>query len=98
MKANRIPLPDDDAPGSRHLPEPAHTTDPWREHDLLVRRFHIAGLAPDEIAVVLGSKGLKVRTWHVSESFVRNRLKAIGLKPNTSRLFYQQNENRYRAR
>jgi hypothetical protein len=70
----------------------------WRDHDLMIRRFHNAGLAPAEIAVVLNSKGLKVKTWHVSETFVRNRLKALDLPPNRSRTFYQQGENRYRPR
>lgn len=70
----------------------------WRDHDLMIRRFHNGGLAPAEIAVVLNSKGLRVKTWHVSETFVRNRLKALGVSPNRSRTFYQQGENRYRAR
>lgn len=70
----------------------------WREHDLMIRRFHRAALAPDEIAVVLNSKGLRVRTWHVSESFVRSRLKALGLSPKPSRLYYQHSKNRYRER
>lgn len=71
---------------------------PWREHDLMIRRFHIAGLAPDEIAVILNSRGLKVRTWHVGESFVRGRLKALSLPPNASRLYYSHGQNRYRDR
>jgi hypothetical protein len=79
-------------------PEPVHAGAQWREHDLMIRRFHNAALAPDEIAVVLNSKGLKVRTWHVSETFVRNRLKALGLAPHASRLYYMQGENRYRRR
>ena len=70
----------------------------WHEHDLMIRRFHNAALAPDEIAVVLNSKGLKVKTWHVSETFVRNRLKSLGLQPNASRMFYMQGKNRYRQR
>jgi hypothetical protein len=88
-------LPDraEDLPG-----ELAHAAGLWREHDLMIRRFHNAALAPDEIAVVLNSKGLKVRTWHVSESFVRKRLKALRLGPNASRLYYQQGQNRYRER
>lgn len=64
----------------------------------MIRRFHHAALAPDEIAVVLNSKGLRVKTWHVSETFVRNRLKALGLQPNASRLYYMQGQNRYRPR
>ncbi|MBM3538135.1 MAG: hypothetical protein FJX55_09925 [Alphaproteobacteria bacterium] len=64
----------------------------------MIRRFHNAALAPDEIAVVLNSKGLKVKTWHVSETFVRNRLKSLGLQPNASRMFYMQGKNRYRQR
>jgi len=64
----------------------------------MIRRFHNAAFAPDEIAVVLNSKGLKVRTWHVSETFVRNRLKALGLRPNPSRVMYSQGQNRYRPR
>ncbi len=47
-------------------PEPVHAAAQWREHDLMIRRFHNAAFAPDEIAVVLNSKGLKVKTWHVS--------------------------------
>jgi hypothetical protein len=78
--------------------EPLHAAAQWREHDLMIRRFHNAALAPDEIAVVLNSKGLKVKTWHVSETFVRNRLKALGLPPNASRKFYMQGKNRYRER
>lgn len=78
--------------------EPVHAAATWREHDLLIRRFHLAGLAPAEIAVVLQSKGLRVKTWHISETFVRNRLKALDLPPNHSRLFYRQGENRYRPR
>lgn len=86
------------APAPPGTGEAAETAVLWREHDLMIRRFQHAGLAPDEIAVVLNSKGLKVRTWHVSESFVRNRLKALGLPPNASRLFYQHGKNRYRER
>lgn len=78
--------------------EPVHAASEWREHDLVIRRFHLAGLAPTEIAVVLNSKGLRVRTWAVSETFVRNRLKALGLAPNQSRVFYAQGRNEYRPR
>lgn len=93
------PLNDDTAPETpAPAPEPQHAAAQWREHDLMVRRFHNAGFAPDEIAVVLNSKGLKVKTWHVSETFVRNRLKALGLQPNSSRLFYMQGKNQYRSR
>ena len=78
--------------------EPTHAAARWREHDLMIRRFHNAALAPDEIAVVLNSKGLRVKTWPVSETFVRNRLKALQLPPNPSRFFYMQGQNRYRRR
>ncbi len=78
--------------------EPVHAAGEWRDHDLVIRRFHLAGLAPTEIAVVLNSKGLRVRTWAVSETFVRNRLKALGLPPNQSRVFYAQGRNEYRPR
>ena len=78
--------------------EPVHAASEWREHDLVIRRFHLAGLAPTEIAVVLNSKGLRVRTWAVSETFVRNRLKALALAPNQSRVFYAQGRNEYRPR
>ena len=64
----------------------------------MIRRFHHAGLIPGEIAVILNSKGLRVRTWHVSETFVRNRLKALGFTPNLARNWYAQVENRYRDR
>ncbi len=83
---------------SSATPEPVHAAAQWREHDLMIRRFHNAAFAPDEIAVVLNSKGLKVKTWHVSETFVRNRLKALGLQPNASRMFYMQGKNQYRPR
>lgn len=76
--------------------ETEHAASRWREHDLMIQKFHNAELAPDEIAVVLDSKGLRVRTWHVSETFVRKRLKALGLSPNTSRLYFLQGEGRYR--
>lgn len=79
-------------------PEPVHAAAQWREHDLMIRRFHNAAMAPDEIAVILNSKGLKVKTWHVSETFVRNRMKALGLTPKQSRVFYSQGQNRYRPR
>lgn len=72
--------------------------DTWREHDLLIRRFQLAGLTPAEIAVVLSSKGLRVKMWHVSETFVRKRLKMIGLVPNASRDIFSQADNCYRAR
>lgn len=78
--------------------EPVHAAAEWREHDLIIRRFQLAGLAPAEIAVVLNSKGMKVRTWHVSETFVRNRLKALGLRPNQARTIYSQGKNAYRPR
>ena len=78
--------------------EPVHAAAEWREHDLVIRRFQLAGLAPAEIAVVLNSKGMKVRTWHVSETFVRNRLKVLGLKPNQARTIYSQGKNAYRPR
>ncbi len=80
------------------LPEPEHAGAAWREHDLMIRRFQQAGLTPAEIAVVLHSKGLRVRTWHVSETFVRGRLKALGMTANPSRLWYGQHENCYRRR
>ena len=78
--------------------EPVHAAGAWREHDLVIRKFHLAGLAPTEIAVVLNSKGLRVKTWAASETFVRNRLKALGLAPNQSRVFYAQGRNEYRPR
>lgn len=78
--------------------EPVHAAPEWREHDLLIRRFQTAGLTPAEIAVVLHSKGLRVRTWHVSETFVRGRLKALGFTPNQSRVWYGQHQNCYRRR
>ena len=78
--------------------EPVHAGSQWRDHDLMIRRFHNAGLTPVEIAIVLNSKGLRVKTWHVNETFVRNRLKALGLPPNQSRTFYLQGQNRYRIR
>lgn len=64
----------------------------------MIRRFHLAGLCPGEIAVVLASKGLRVRMWHVSETFVRGRLTALDLKPNGSCELYSQGANRYRLR
>ncbi len=80
------------------LPEPQHAGAEWREHDLLIRRFQQAGLTPAEIAVVLHSKGLRVKTWHVSETFVRGRLKALGMTANPSRVWYGQHANCYRRR
>ena len=77
---------------------PTHAAAEWRDHDLVIRRFHLAGLVPTEIAVVLNSKGLRVRTWAVSETFVRNRLKALGLAPNLSRVVYSKGQNQYRPR
>jgi hypothetical protein len=79
-------------------PEAEPASSAWREHDLLVRRFQLAGLTPTEIAVVLHSKGLRVRNWHVSETFVRGRLKALGMTPNPSRELYKQHINVYRRR
>lgn len=93
--ARRVDQP---APLSASAPAPRHAAADWREHDLMVRRFQLAGLTPVEIAVVLNSKGLRVKTWHVSETFVRNRLKALGLAPNASRELYQRTENCYRRR
>lgn len=90
--------PADPAGPAAPAEEPVHAASEWREHDLVIRRFHLAGLAPTEIAVVLNSKGLRVRTWAVSETFVRNRLKALGLPPNQSRVFYAQGRNEYRPR
>ena len=78
--------------------EPVHAAAEWREHDLMIRKFHRTGLVPGEIAVILNSKGLRVKTWAVSETFVRNRLKALGLPPNISRLVYVQGQNLYRTR
>src|SRR5258708_31058773 len=82
-------------PVSVIVEEPLHAAHAWREHDLVIRRFHLAGMAPTEIAVILNSKGLKVKTWAVSETFVRNRLKALALAPNHSRTFYAQGKNVY---
>jgi hypothetical protein len=79
-------------------PEPVHAAADWREHDLMIRKFHRTGLVPGEIAVILNSKGLRVKTWAVSETFVRNRLKALGLAPNISRTVYAQGQNLYRNR
>jgi hypothetical protein len=78
--------------------EPVHAAADWREHDLMIRKFHRTGLVPGEIAVILNSKGLRVKTWAVSETFVRNRLKALGLAPNISRTVYAQGQNLYRNR
>ncbi len=97
-KTVRLPA----APEAARVPppavEPRHAAADWREHDLMIRRFQNAGLTPTEIAVVLDSKGLRVRTWHVSETFVRNRLKALGMTPNLNRQWYAQVENCYRRR
>jgi hypothetical protein len=78
--------------------EPVHAAAEWREHDLMIRKFHRTGLVPGEIAVILNSKGLRVKTWAVSETFVRNRLKALALSPNISRVVYAQGQNLYRNR
>jgi hypothetical protein len=78
--------------------EPVHAAAEWREHDLMIRKFNRTGLVPGEIAVILNSKGLRVKTWAVSETFVRNRLKALGLAPNISRVVYAQGQNLYRNR
>ena len=86
------------APAASSAAEPEQTAFRWREHDLMIVRFHGAALTPAEIAVVLNGQGLKVRAWHVSESFVRRRLKPLGLPPNANRLYYRPAENRYRAR
>lgn len=89
-------LSDDPSP---HVdPAPVHAAADWRDHDLLIRKFHRTGLVPGEIAVILNSKGLRVKTWAVSETFVRNRLKALALTPNTSRVIYAQGQNLYRLR
>ncbi len=64
----------------------------------MIRRSHQAALAPAEIAVVLNGQGFRVRTWHVSETFVRKRLRALGLTPKLSRLYYLHAQNRYRER
>lgn len=98
IKVKNPQVLDTAAPETAPPEEPVHAASEWREHDLVIRRFHLAGLAPTEIAVVLNSKGLRVRTWAVSETFVRNRLKALGLPPNQSRLFYAQGRNEYRPR
>jgi hypothetical protein len=79
-------------------PEPDHAAAGWREHDLVIRKFHLAGLIPSEIAVVLNSQGLRVKTWAVNETFVRSRLKALELKPNMSATVYSKGANRYRTR
>jgi hypothetical protein len=80
------------------LPAPRHAGAEWPQHDLMIRRFQLAGLTPAEIAVVLDSKGLRVKTWHVSETFVRTRLKALGMAPNANRNWYAQHANCYRRR
>ncbi|HEX9466062.1 MAG TPA: hypothetical protein VGB82_25965 [Alphaproteobacteria bacterium] len=78
--------------------DPRRAAGNWREHDLLVRRFHNGSLVPTEIAVVLNNKGLRVKTWAVTEAFVRIRLKALGLMPNISRVLYSRDENLYLPR
>ena len=70
----------------------------FRDHDLLIRRYHLAGLVPAEIAVVLNSQGLRVKTWAVNETFVRGRLEAMELKPHHSRTVFHQGGNIYRPR
>jgi hypothetical protein len=97
MSATQKQIPQPDVPEAEPV-GPVHAAARWREHDLMIKRFHNAALAPDEIAVVLNSKGLRVKTWPVTETFVRNRLKALDLPPNQSRLFYMQGMNRYRVR
>jgi hypothetical protein len=77
---------------------PARAADPYREHDLLVRRHHLAGMIPGEIAVVLTNHGLRVRNWGITETFVRDRLGLMGLKPHRSRTFYNQTKHTYRPR
>jgi hypothetical protein len=87
------------------MPQPARTPaspsaaapgQEFRDHDLRIRRFHVAGLVPGEIAVVLSSQGLRVKSWAVTETFVRARLDAMGLRPNHSRTVF--NGGRYRPR
>jgi hypothetical protein len=87
---------DGDAPA--RAPDMAGPVERYREHDLLIRRFHIAGLVPGEIAVVLNSKGLRVRTWAVSETFVRARLDTMGLVAHHSRTVFHQSAGAYRLR
>jgi hypothetical protein len=70
----------------------------YREHDMFVRRFHLAGLVPSEIAVVLNSQGLRVKTWAVTETFVRARLDAMGLVAHRSRTVLHQSSGAYRLR
>lgn len=70
----------------------------FRDHDLRIHRFHLAGLVPGEIAVVLNSQGLRVRTWAVSETFVRSRLAVMNLAPHRSRTVFHQGGNGYRPR
>ncbi len=96
--ADPKPRPHLDEPVTLAPEEPRHAASEWRDHDLLIRKFHLSGLVPGEIAVVLNSKGLRVRTWAVSETFVRNRLKALELAPNLSRVVYSKGENHYRPR
>jgi hypothetical protein len=76
----------------------AVTGERYREHDLLVRRYHLAGLVPSEIAVVLNSQGIRVKTWAVTETFVRARLEAMELVAHHSRTVLQQSTGAYRLR
>ena len=78
--------------------DPAARSACFRDHDLRIRRYHLAGLVPGEIAVVLNSQGLRVKTWAVNETFVRGRLEAMGLKPHHSRTVFHQSGNIYRPR
>ncbi len=98
LKSKPLPAAEPASPATAAAEEPVHAGAAWREHDLVIRRFHLAGLVPTEIAVVLNSKGLRVKTWAASETFVRNRLKALGLKPNLSRVVYSKGQNVYRPR
>jgi hypothetical protein len=82
------PLPD----------EAGEVSDVYQEHDSRIRRFHDTGLVPAEIAVVLNSQRLRVKTWAINETFVRNRLTGMGLKPHCSRTLYVQGLNSYRLR
>lgn len=94
----RKPAPSPEPSRDSIPPEPRHAAADWRAHDLLIRHFHDAGLIPSEIAVALNSKGLRVRTWAVSETFVRNRLAALKLEPRRSRTVYATTANVYRPR
>jgi hypothetical protein len=96
MKSDAKKTVSQDLPG-----RPAHSAElaeRYREHDLLIRRFHVAGLVPGEIAVVLNSQGLRVRTWAVTETFVRARLEAMDLVPHRSRTVLHQGSGAYRLR